>query len=163
MKSLPRTQARRGAVAIGHLASLVAAPAFERHGLGHGELACAWSDIVGPELAAISRPVQLSRPRGEGARSGERQNGGATLTVEIEGPRAIELQHAAAHIMEAANTLFGYRAVTRLRLVRVSPVHRRTSRPRMPILPTNADRFTGVHSAGLRRALARLGEIAGSR
>jgi len=163
MKSRPGAPARRGALAIGHLAGIVAAPAFRRHGLGHGEIASAWTDIAGPDLAGVSRPVKLAWPRPGASGAGTRTAGGATLTVEVEGPRAIELQHAASRIMEAANALFGYRAVTRLRLVQAPPVRRRRTQVRMPVAPVNPDRFAGVRSADLRRALARLGEVAGSR
>jgi hypothetical protein len=133
---------------VGRLVREIAAPAFARHGSGHADIALAWEEFAGPALASISRPVRLAWPR-QGA--GE----GATLTVHVEGPRAIELQHAAPGILAAINTALGRRAVGRMRLMQ-APVGRRQRVRREPAKPERPERFATIASADLRAALARL-------
>ena len=53
---------------------------------------------------------------------------GATLVLRIEGPRAIEVQHRAAQILERINAYFGYRAVTDMRFLQ-APIAR-VARPK---------------------------------
>lgn len=163
MIAIPRSSTRFGAVSIGRLASTIAAPSFERHGPGHGQITAAWPDLVGPELAGMSRPLRLTWPKGAAAGSTRRQKQGAVLTIGVEGPRAIEFQHAAPRIMEAINSLFGYRAVAKLRLVQASPDRTRQRQRRRPVEATNAEEITGVDSTDLRNALARLGNITNNR
>ena len=158
-----RPHARFGAVPVGRLAALVAAPAFERHGPGHGQIAAAWTEIVGPELARVSRPSRLTWPRTATSNRDRRGQGGATLTIEVDGPRAVELQHAAPHVLEAVNTLFGYRAVSRLRLVQGSPSRLRRRPPRQPIAVAPGDEMPGFRSPALASAFARLRRAADTR
>jgi hypothetical protein len=146
----------RGAMSIGRLAGDVTTAAFKRHGLVHSEIINAWEEIAGAELAGVSRPLRLAWPRSSNKPSGNRI--GATLTIAIEGPRAIEIQHAANHIMDYINTLLGYRAVSKIRLVQET-LSRPKKRPApAPVQPVAADRLTGIRSEALRNALARLGE-----
>lgn len=161
--STHRGRRRHGAVAIGGVVGEITAAAFRRHGLGHGEIARAWTEIAGPELAAVSRPERLSWPRADKNASGGRP-AGATLTVAVDGPRAVELQYAAPQIIDSINILYGYQAVGRIRLVQATrPIRSRSSVRRRPIEPDNADGLTGIDSAALRSALARLGAATESR
>ena len=159
----PRSSTRFGAVSIGQLAGTIAAPAFAHHGPGHGQIAAAWPDLVGAELASVSSPLRLTWPRGKAAGSSRRQSDGATLTIGIDGPRAIEFQHSAHRIMDAINSLFGYRAVAKLRLVQASPSLTSKARRRQPVDAANAEPVSGVKSADLRDALARLGKTVQTR
>lgn len=155
MSTDDRPRVYRGAVAIGRLVGAAAASAFRRHGFGHGEIAAAWTEIVGTELARVSRPERLAWPR-DGAATARGAAGGATLTVAVEGPRAIELQHAAPRIIEAINTLYGYRAIGRMRLVQApAGPHRRHGAKRRP-LQAAGDGPEAIRSPALRGALARL-------
>jgi hypothetical protein len=146
-----RPRWRRFLAPVGGLVREVTAPAFERHGRGHQDIALAWAELVGADLAAVSRPVRLAWPR-PGAGAGE----GATLTVHVEGPRAIELQHSAPRIIAAINMSLGQRVVERMRIMQ-APVDRAAARARRrPAHAERPDRFTAIASPDLRRALARL-------
>ena len=68
-----------------------------------------WAMIVGADLGEATAPVKLSFPRGERT--------DATLTIDIVPARAIEVQHAMPQLIERVNAVFGYRAVSRIKLV----------------------------------------------
>ncbi|WP_194743799.1 DUF721 domain-containing protein [Thermaurantiacus tibetensis] len=108
----PEPAPRRGRPkAIGELISGAGARAFRRFGFAEGQLVARWREIVGPVYARWSAPESLRAQRGKG--SGE----GATLVVRVEGPFALQLQHAAPVILERCNRLLGGSVVGRLRLV----------------------------------------------
>ncbi len=90
-------------------APMLSGPAAKR-GFAERRLLSEWPAIAGPVLAPLCRPVKMRFRRGEGAF-------GATLVVEAEGPRALEVQHLADVIVERANAVYGYRAVARLHVV----------------------------------------------
>ena len=84
------------------------------------------------------------------------------------GALALELQHAEALILERINGHFGYRAVTRLRLIqRPMPERLRLPRanpvPDAPADPLLTDRLAVIADDDLRAALARLGQAVRTR
>ena len=83
--------------------------ALGRRGFAEAGLITEWDTIVGPELAAASRPDRLTFPPG-------RRDGG-TLRLTVAGPVATELQHLEPVVRERINGYFGYRAVERIQLV----------------------------------------------
>ncbi len=83
--------------------------ALGRRGFAEAGLITEWAAIVGPELAAASRPDRLSFPPG--------RRDGATLRLTVAGPVATELQHLEPVVIERINGYFGYRAVERIVLV----------------------------------------------
>ncbi|MHA1545936.1 MAG: DUF721 domain-containing protein [Alphaproteobacteria bacterium] len=103
---------RGGAVSIGRLAQQVTAPIFADHGMGHGEIAHAWAEIVGPELAQFCQPERLTKSRA---------NAVATLVVRVQGPRSVEVHYATPGIIEGVNALYGYRAVEQVKIVQAQP------------------------------------------
>jgi hypothetical protein len=76
-------------------------------GFAEAGLITEWASIVGNDVARMSRPVQLSFPRGE-------RKGGA-LTLECGGAAALELQHLKPQILDRINRHFGYAALAELR------------------------------------------------
>ncbi|MFG1479229.1 DciA family protein [Xanthobacter sp. V4C-4] len=84
------------------------------------EVVTHWDEIVGPDLAPRSLPLKL-----QWARGGETEP--ATLVVRVEGAYAIEMQYAAAVVIERINAYFGWRCVGRLTL-RQGPVPPRHAR-----------------------------------
>jgi hypothetical protein len=121
-----------------------------------------WSEIVGREIAARSRPGRLifSPP-------GSRREG--RLGVAVDPAFALDLQHLAPLVIERINGYFGYRAVAELKL-RQEPI-RRQDRP-LPPRPqplsgaTRAaldQRLQGIEDPELRGALQRLAEAVASR
>ena len=76
-------------------------------GFAEAGLITEWRAIVGPEVARMSRPVQLAFPRGE--------RKGGVITIQCSGAAALELQHLKPQILDRINTHFGYAAVTEIR------------------------------------------------
>jgi hypothetical protein len=85
----------------------------------------------------------------------------ATLVLRVEGPMALEIQHASDVILERVNRYFGWSAVGRIAL-RQAPLSRRKppTESRAPD-PTSvakvAESLSSVEDEELRAALARLG------
>src|SRR3977135_2874871 len=84
------------------------------------ELVTRWADIAGPEISAHSEPLKIQWPRPV---EGQPQEP-ATLVLRVEGPMALEIQHASDVILQRVNRFFGWSAVGRLAL-RQAPLSRR--------------------------------------
>ncbi len=155
-----------GAKSLGELAPRITRAAYETHGFPVAALINDWPAIAGAELAPFTRPERLvwlpkrAQSLTEEAGRSDRDRG-ATLYLRAEGPRAIEVQHAAPQLLDRLNTHFGYRAVTRIRIVqaplgqdRVSP-SAPSPQPGQAALTTELDQ---IDDEGLRDALTRLGQ-----
>lgn len=167
-KTEPR---RRGVSPVGAFVPKVAAAAFEAHGFPSASILTDWPAIAGADLAGFTAPERLVWPRrvrehDEGdaeeqtaARGRHGRRSGATLVLRVDGPRAIEVQHATAQLIERVNTYFGYGAVAQLRILQ-GPV-RRAARTRSKPPPEREARpdpqLDSIEDEGLRSALARLG------
>src|ERR1017187_10847205 len=79
------------------------------------ELVTRWAEIAGPEVAAHSEPLKIQWPRPV---EGQPQEP-ATLVLRVEGPMALEIQHASDVILQRVNRFFGWSAVGRLALRQV--------------------------------------------
>jgi hypothetical protein len=101
---------------ISDLAGRLGGKVLRRHGFAQDKLVSQWPELVGPQFAGASLPVKLSFAPGS--------KRGGTLTVRIEGPLALHMQHVQDVILDRINSFFGYKAVERLRLVQgeVPPV-----------------------------------------
>jgi hypothetical protein len=139
------------------LLSDVFSDAFAKQGFAARELVTRWGEIIGPDLSAYCEPLKMQWPRPV---EGQRQEP-ATLVLRVEGPMALEIQHASDVILERVNRFFGWSAVGRLAL-RQGPLSRKP-RPRpSPALDAAevekiARTLTSVEDDELRAALARLG------
>src|SRR5437763_13536296 len=91
--------------------------AYAKQGFAARELVTRWREIAGPEVAAHSEPLKIQWPRQV---EGQPQEP-ATLVLRVEGPIALEIQHASDVILERVNRFFGWSAVGRLAL-RQAPV-----------------------------------------
>lgn len=146
--------------------------AFQKHGFAAASLITDWVEIVGPELARMTRPLKLKWPRavktyGE---TGEDQRGrpGAVLTLSVDPAAALDVQYQTGRIVERINGYFGYRAVTDVRLVQAGsdsdflppPIAeaapRRTSTPATAAKPPASDQIAAIGDEQLRAALERL-------
>ena len=103
---------RRKASALGDIAGKLAGPAMQRYGFAHHALVAKWPEIAGPVYARMSAPIKLSF-------APDKRVGG-TLTLAVDGPAALQIQHVADLIIEAVNRFFGYKAVERLRLLQTA-------------------------------------------
>src|SRR5579871_1009281 len=139
------------------LLSDVFSDAYAKQGFAARELVTRWAQIIGPDLAAHCEPLKMQWPRPVEGQAQEP----ATLVLRVEGPMALEIQHASDVILERINRFFGWSAVGRLAL-RQGPLSRRP-RPR-PSPPPDAAQveqiaqtLSSVEDDALRAALARLG------
>jgi hypothetical protein len=130
---------------------------YARQGFAARELVTRWAEIAGPEISAHSEPLKIQWPRPV---EGQPQEP-ATLVLRVDGPMALEIQHASDVILQRVNRFFGWSAVGRLAL-RQGPLSRR-ERPAAPRAPDARqvaeveETLSSVKDEGLRAALARLG------
>ena len=85
--------------------------AGEKRGFAVSRLLTHWAEIVGPQIAAACRPVEVKYGR-EGM--------GAALTLLVSGPLAPMVEMQKAQILDRVNACYGYRAIARLRLTQTS-------------------------------------------
>lgn len=139
---------------IGRTVPDIAGTALGKRGLAFGALISDWESIVGANLSRHTLPEKLSFPRGK------REN--ATLHIRAMGPIALELQHLEPLILERINGFFGYRAVSKIRLVHAAL----PNPPRRPVRVREltkdeelrlADSTASVENPDLRAVLERLG------
>src|SRR5205814_10711829 len=76
--------------------------AYAKQGFAARELVTRWAENAGPEISAHSVPVKIQWPRPVAGQPQE----AATLVLRVEGPLALEIQHASAASMERVNRLF---------------------------------------------------------
>jgi hypothetical protein len=128
-----------------------------QRGFADSEIMLGWPEIVGPELAARTRPERLQWPRRRNADQPE----GATLHVRVEPGFALEAQHLAPIILERLAAYFGWRCVQALRFqqgrIARPAASRQAARPDAATLKAAAEQVADVADTGLREALARLG------
>ncbi len=139
--------------------------AFRRQGFASAELVTRWSEIVGADVAARSQPVKIQWPRPAPAHASTASGGASgqepgTLVLRVEGPAAIEIQHATDIICARINQFLGWRAIGRIAL-RQAPLRRATPKPLPKENPAAvaalAATLPDIADGDLRRALARLG------
>lgn len=146
-------------VPVSDLATDILDPVLrKRAGMTIG-LVQSWEEIVGPRLAAVTRPEKIAWPR-------RRDEGDpfepATLVIACSGPAALRVQHESAEIVGRLNAFLGYGAVRRIRIVQ-KHVAVEVKAPRQKRPPTAAETGRleavtgGIEDEGLREALKRLG------
>ena len=131
--------------------------AYAKQGFAARELVTRWGEIAGPEVAAHSQPLKIRWPRPVDGQPQEP----ATLVLRVEGPMALEIQHASDVILQRVNRFFGWSAVGRLAL-RQAPLSRRersaaSRAPDAREVAKVAETLDAVEDEELRAALARLG------
>ena len=148
---------RTSAKPLSVLLSDVFSDAYAKQGFAARELVTRWAEIAGAEIAAHSEPLKMQWPRPVAGQPQEP----ATLVLRVEGPMALEIQHASDVILARVNRFFGWSAVGKLAL-RQAPLSRRDRRP-VPSAPDPqsvaevAKTLSSVEDEELRAALARLG------
>jgi hypothetical protein len=152
-------QRKHGAKSIAELVSRVIDPVTKKRGFATADLIAAWPEVAGARFAPFTRPVKITWPRGEA-------NDGAAgiMTLNVEGPAAILVQHELGQILERVNAFLGYQAVGQIRLIQAPVSHlQKRARPQdEPVLAAEDEQklasATGsVADDGLRAALERLG------
>jgi len=156
-----RSKRRRAVTRVSDLTALVADKVIRKQGFVQASVVSRWKEIVGPEFARYCLPVKLSFPPG--------QRRGGTLTIQVDGPFALHLNHVQSQVIERVNRFFGYAAVERLAL-RQGPVPELATlseTPTAPLAPQEAkvleEAVSGVKDQSLADALERLGRLVLSR
>jgi hypothetical protein len=131
---------------VADLLPQVGGQAFRRFGFSQGQLVAQWRQVVGPLYARWTIPESLRSGRGKAA--------GATLTIRVDGPFAVQLQHVAPQIIARCNRILGEGAVMRLRFVQGAVPGEEAPTP-PPVAPTLATRpnLDRVRDPDLRAAL----------
>lgn len=136
--------------------------ASESRGFSESRVLTHWPEIVGSDIAAIARPVNVSYGRG---------GLGATLVVLTTGAQAPMLEMQKEKLREKVNAIYGYNAISRLRITQTAPTgfaegqvsfdHRPSqAKPVAPDPETSekaADMAARVGDTTLRSALEALG------
>ncbi|WP_299985141.1 DUF721 domain-containing protein [uncultured Ruegeria sp.] len=135
--------------------------AGESRGFAVSRLLTHWAEIVGQDIAAIARPVNVGYAKG---------GFGATLTVLTTGPQAPILEMQKEQLRDKVNAVYGYNAINRIRITQTAPTgfaegqasfdyKPKPAKPAIaPELAAEADKVSrAVHDEDLRAALERLG------
>jgi hypothetical protein len=145
-KEMKAASRRNGVRDVGSLLPDVGGVAFRRFGFVQGALLGRWREVVGPVYARWSVPESIRFPRG--------LKSDGVLTIRVEGPFSLQLQHVAPQIIERVNRILGHNAVARVKLVQ-GEVPKPDLRPvvMQPAAVAPVGNLVGVKDAGLRSAL----------
>jgi hypothetical protein len=135
--------------------------AGESRGFAVSRLLTHWPEVVGEDIAAIARPVNIGYGRG---------GFGATLTVLTTGAQAPMLEMQKEQLRAKVNAVYGYNAISRIRLTQTAPVgfaegqaqFRHAQQAKKPVSTPEIDRQAvetakPIQNDSLREALERLG------
>lgn len=135
--------------------------ATETRGFAVTRLLTHWPDVVGEELARITRPVKIGHTR-EGM--------GATLTLLVASAHAPMVQMHLPRIVEKVNAVYGYRAVSRISLTQTAATGfsegqaefiaapKTTSEPAPEVVLEARESTAPIADPGLRAALEALAQ-----
>ncbi len=87
--------------------------AGETRGFAVARLLTHWTEAVGEDLAAITRPVKVSYGR---------EGFGATLVLLVAAAHAPMIRMQEARIRERVNAVYGYAAIARIQMTQTAPV-----------------------------------------
>ena len=85
--------------------------AGEARGFAQSRILTHWEEVAGADLAAVSRPVEISYAR---------QGFGATLTVLTTGANAPVLEMQKEVLRARINAVYGYNAIARVRVTQTA-------------------------------------------
>lgn len=136
--------------------------ASESRGFSQSRLLTHWAEVAGPDVSAISRPIEVSYMRG---------GMGATLTLLTTGAQAPMLEMQKDQIRSKVNSVYGYNAIARVRITQTAssgfaegkvdfahkPKKPNDVIPDPAIVERAAETAQIVVDDGLRAALERLG------
>lgn len=152
----------RGAAPLGEFVAALVAPALARQGLGETGLVTDWTEIVGAQIAARCRPIEVQWPPRASRRDPEAQVPSATLVLRVEGAFALEAQHSVAVIIERVNAHLGWRCIGKIAFrqgpLDLTPKRAAKASPPSARAEELAKEYAApIESEGLREAVTRLG------
>lgn len=135
--------------------------ASETRGFAQSRVLTHWPEIVGEEIAAIARPIEVSYAR---------RGMGATLALLTTGAQAPMLEMQKEQLRAKVNAVYGYNAIAHIRITQTAPVgfsdgqvDFALKQKTQPAAPDPVAQDWAVETAapvadeGLRAALERLG------
>lgn len=147
-------------VPVSDLATAILDPMLRKRAGISIALVQSWEEIVGPKLAASSRPEKINWPR---RLHEDDPFEPATLVVASEGMAALHLQHQTGEVIGRVNSFLGFNAVGRLKIVQ-KPLSGPVVKPRPRLRPlSEGEKSKLAHTVGkiedddLRASLERLG------
>ena len=150
---------RKGVVQISEIANGVLDPVLAKRAGINTMLLGMWDEIAGADFADCTRPEKIRWPR-RASQSDPFEPG--TLTIACEGARALFLAHSQDQLIQRLNSVFGFPAVGRIKIVQ-KPVSSGQGPGRRP-RKLSAERqkhldqlISGIESDSLREALKKLG------
>ena len=149
---------RARAKMVGELIPALMRPTFEKFGFPAAAILTDWAAIAGPEFAAFTAPERLKWPRSTRSADENAAEPGATLILRVSGARALEVEHLRPLLIERINAVFGYRAVSDIRIVQ-APLPRAKAEVRVSLASGSGehDALIGDLPADrLKAALARM-------
>ncbi|MEP5152446.1 DciA family protein [Planktotalea sp.] len=157
-----RRNTTRGFAHTSSLLSQRIRKASESRGFAQSRLLTHWDEVVGEDVAAITRPVNISYGR---------QGFGASLTILTTGANAPMVEMQKEQIRAKVNAVYGYNAISRVRITQTAPtgfaegravferaVTSKKPEPSPEIRQAAAQSAGGVQSDDLRKALERLAQ-----
>ena len=106
--------------AVGSFVPDITKRAFQKYGFSAATILTDWPDIIGKDLASVTRPERLKWPRNPEILTGSKEacrRHGATLVLRTEPSRALDIQYQCSTIKDRINAYFGYCAVFEIRLL----------------------------------------------
>jgi hypothetical protein len=144
-------------LALGRFISKLTQISFSKRGFADGEILHQWPIIIGEMLAKASHPEKIVYPKG--------QNGNGTLQLRVgNSGLALDIQHMEPVILERINAHFGYRAISRIKIIQAPLPPRKEKpnyKPRVLIASEKKSLDQQLSSIGdpkLKKALESLGE-----
>lgn len=131
-------------------------PVFKSRGLMEGKIITHWPQIVGEKFAHMSFAEKITFPKGS------RSEG--TLHLNVTSSGALLFQYAQDLILERVNTFFGYKALSKLRMIHGLTLQGKAKMPSPPKILTEEERvwlekqIEGIEDIELRVYLQKLGE-----
>jgi len=142
------------------------ADAFKAQGFAAADILQCWPEIAGERLAEHSIPVRVIwPPRPKAAPPGAPPRP-ATLVLKVDSAYALEVEMAAAQILERVNAVFGWACVGKIRLrhgpvasAAAAAIRGRQARPSLDAASRArlAREVGGIEDDALRESLERLG------
>ncbi len=145
---------------LAEIVSGLMTPSCRQRGVANSALLLDPVELFGEKLARTAIVERVMWPRG--SRIDQGNSTGATLVVSADPASALMLQHVAPQVIERANLIIGWPAISRLRVTQANRRPRKPAPPPRPKVDPAAvarlsETMPDIADTGLRDALARLG------
>lgn len=149
----------RGLKSISRLAQDIGRTSFRKQGFNGVEIFKQWPYIVGDHLNQYCMPEKINWPRKQNELERDGMNG-ATLVIKCLGAFALEVESNASIILQRANIMFGYMALTKIKIKQVQVIdfdHKYVAEPALKVSTELKHTTETIKNECLRDALNALG------